>query len=306
MGCFSPLLAHRLDDGSVSFKARAGEGDALRLACGKCIGCRIDRSKMWAIRCMHESSLYDDNCFITLTYNDEHLPANRSLDYTHFQKFMKRLRKRFPNRKIRFYMAGEYGDQDGRPHFHAILFNFNFDDLVLWKRSGSQSMIYRSSTLEELWPFGFSSVGNVTFQSAAYVARYVMKKISGRVDDINPKTGLRYGAVYDRVDENGEIFSVEPEFNRMSLKPGIAQGWFDKFSSDVYPHDAVILEGGREMRPPKFYDLKMEILDPDMMEAVKQDRIQRALDRWEESSPERLSVKEKVLSSRLSRLKRSL
>ncbi|AXL14498.1 replication initiator protein [Microviridae sp.] len=297
MGCFSPLRAHRLDDGSISFKAKFGEGDLLKLPCGQCIGCRIDRSRMWAIRCMHEASLHDENCFVTLTFNDENLPLNGSLHYPTFQKFMKRLRKRFSGRNIRFYMCGEYGELDQRPHFHALLFNFNFPDLVVWKRTGSDSMIYRSTILEELWPFGFSSVGNVTLQSAGYVARYVMKKLNG---DAVKGSHLEY------VNADGEICLKTPEFNRMSLKPGIAQGWFDNYWSDVYPHDSIILEGGREMRPPKFYDLKFEQMDPDTFDVIKQARISRALERWEEQSPERLEVKRQVLSSRVSKLHRSL
>jgi hypothetical protein len=297
MGCFKPLKAHRLDDGAISFSARSGEGDALQLPCGQCIGCRIDRSKMWAVRCMHEASLYEDNAFITLTYSDEHLPENGNLDYTHFQKFMKRLRKRFKRCRIRFYMCGEYGDLNWRPHFHAILFNFNFDDLTVWKKTGSGSVIYRSAALEELWPFGHSSVGDVTLQSAGYVARYVMKKINGD----------RAKSHYERFnDETGEITVLTPEFNRMSLKPGIAQGWFDKFYSDVYPNDAVVLEGGQRMRPPKFYDLKYDALEPYEFEAVQQARIMRALERSSESTPERLAVKEEVLRSKTQKLYRSL
>ena len=297
MGCFKPLKAHRLDDGAISFSARSGEGDALQLPCGQCIGCRIDRSKMWAVRCMHEASLYEDNAFITLTYSDEHLPENGNLDYSHFQKFMKRLRKRFKRCRIRFYMCGEYGDLNWRPHFHAILFNFNFDDLTVWKKTGSGSTIYRSAALEELWPFGHSSVGDVTLQSAGYVARYVMKKINGD----------RAKSHYERFnDETGEITVLTPEFNRMSLKPGIAQGWFDKFYSDVYPSDAVVLEGGQRMRPPKFYDLKYDALQPYEFEVVQQARIMRALERASESTPERLAVKEEVLRSKTQKLYRSL
>lgn len=297
MGCFKPLKAHRLDDGSISFKAKFGEGDALQLACGQCIGCRIDRSKMWAVRCMHEASLYENNCFITLTYSDEHLPENGNLDYTHFQKFMKRLRKRFSKRNIRFYMCGEYGELNWRPHFHAILFNFKFDDLEVWKKTGSGSKIYRSKSLEEIWPFGHSSVGEVTLQSAGYVARYVMKKINGDMAKTH----------YERVNsDTGEVIHLIPEFNRMSLKPGIAQGWFDKFYQDVYPADAVVMEGGQKMRPPRYYDLKYDAKEPYEFEAIQQERIMRALAKATENSPERLAVKEEVLRSKTQKLLRSL
>ena len=297
MGCFKPLDAQRLDDGSVSFSAPKGSGNALTIPCGRCIGCRMDRSKMWAIRCMHEASMHEKNCFITLTFNDDHLPMDGSLNYRDFQLFMKRLRKRFPNRNIRFYMCGEYGDKDARPHFHALLFNFDFEDRTLWKKTDSGSMIYRSAALEELWPFGYSSIGDVTLQSAGYVARYVMKKMTGGF-------AKRW---YERVNPHtGELTRLTPVFNRMSLKPGIAQAWFDKFYADVYPHDAVVLEGGRKMKPPKFYDLKYEKLDPYKFEEVKMERVLRALSRPRDDSPERLAVKEEVLAAQIKKLERSL
>lgn len=307
MTCYTPLKAHRLDDGSISFKARAGEGDPLELACGQCIGCRIGRSKMWAVRCMHEASLYENNCFLTLTYSDEYIPIDGSLDYTHFQGFMKRLRKRFQGKKIRFYMCGEYGDQTNRPHYHAIIFNHDFEDKELFFSSKSGHKVYRSAILEELWKFGQSSIGNVTEQSAGYVARYVVKKIIGRGQDINPKTGKRFDAVYDRINaDTGEVYKVIPEFTRMSLKPGIAQGWFDKFYNDVYPLDAIVTEGGRRMKPPRYYDKKYDAIEPYEFEAIKQERIMAALKNSKESTPERLAVKEEVLTAKTQRLIRSL
>ena len=130
---------------------------------------------------MHEASLHASNVFITLTYSDEFLPADKSLDYSHFQLFMKRLRKHF-GVGIRFYMAGEYGSALGRPHFHAILFNFDFPDKVFHASRGKHR-VFRSASLEMLWPFGFSEIGSVTFQSAAYISRYIMKKVTGHVAD---------------------------------------------------------------------------------------------------------------------------
>lgn len=294
MGCFRPLDASRLESGEISFSARSGEGDAIKLPCGQCIGCRIDRSRMWAVRCMHEASLHEENCFITLTYADEHLPKNGSLDYVDFQKFMKRLRKSAG--QLRFYMCGEYGELNWRPHFHAILFGFQFRDKKLWMKTGSGELIYRSELLERLWPFGHSSIGDVTLKSAGYVARYVMKKITGDLAESH----------YERITQDGEVVKLRPEFNRMSLKPGIGQKWFDQFYSDVYPGDSVVLEGGRKMRPPRFYDVKYDAIEPYQFEAVKQDRILRAMAKAAEHTPERLAVAEEVLDSRIKLLKRSL
>lgn len=183
MTCYHPLDAWRNDAPSradnrliFTYHPSLGRGPDLKVPCGQCVGCRLERSRQWAVRCVHEASLHTDNCFITLTYNDEHLPSDGSLNYRDFQLFMKRLRKRV-SVPVRFYMCGEYGENFGRPHFHACLFGFNFPDLKLWK--SGKSKLYRSPLLEELWPFGYSSVGDVNFESAAYVARYILKKVTG-------------------------------------------------------------------------------------------------------------------------------
>jgi hypothetical protein len=257
---------------------------------------------------MHEASLYKNNCFITLTYSDDHVPENGSLRYEDFQKFMKRLRKRYsgvepsaspdsPDKyPIRFYMCGEYGENFGRPHFHACLFNFDFRDKKYWSTSPSGSRIYRSEFLEDLWPFGFSSIGDVNFQSAAYVARYIMKKVTG-------KMAREY---YDQVDfETGEVLSRVPEFNKMSLKPGIGADWFKRFHTDVYPHDHVVVNG-RTSKPPRFYDGQLEKMFPDLYDDVKHARFREAMLHLEDNTPDRLAVKEQVAQAKLSKLKRTL
>lgn len=189
MPCFKPLDAWRPIDSSskklvFSYNAKhcGSVTPDLQVPCGRCVGCRLERSRQWAIRVVHEASLHERNCFITLTYSDLHLPDDRGLHYDHFQLFMKRLRKKYGD-GIRFYMCGEYGDKLGRPHFHACLFNHDFDDKKLWQTTPSGSRLFRSSDLESLWPYGFSSIGDVTFESAAYVARYIMKKVGGDAAD---------------------------------------------------------------------------------------------------------------------------
>lgn len=258
------------------------------IPCGQCVGCRLERSRQWAIRCVHEASLYDKNCFITLTYDDLHLPVGGSLDVSAFQKFMKRLRKRF-GEGIRFFHCGEYGEKFGRPHFHACIFNFDFGDKVLWSvRNGCR--LYLSADLVELWPFGFSTVGEVTFESAAYVARYVMKKITG-----------------DKADEHyvnkltGEI--REPEYVTMSRRPGIGKPWLEKFGSDVYPSDFVVI-GGKKMRPPKYYDLSFEIEDPSMMAMIKAKRKRQVKENALNGTWERLRVREEIQLRKFDLLKR--
>jgi len=298
MACFKPLKAYQCFDKSIVF-TEARKHDIVRsleLPCGQCVGCRLERSRQWAIRCMHEASLYKDNCFITLTYDDEHLPEDYSLHYDDFQRFMKRLRKRYQGKTIRFYMAGEYGENFGRPHFHACIFNLDFEDKYLWQKTDSGSKIYRSKILEELWPFGYSSIGEVNFQSAAYVARYIMKKVTGDM-------AVQH---YEEVNfTTGEIIQRKPEFNKMSLKPGIGYKWYEKYKDDVYPHDYVIVNG-KKCKPPKFYDKKYADDYPYEFDQLQWDREKSAKAQVFDNTPERLLVKEEVLKAKLSRLKRKL
>lgn len=295
MPCFHPLTAYQTASGDVFFVERKYDFvRTLSLPCGQCVGCRLERSRQWAMRCLHEASLYDENCFVTLTYDDAHLPANGSLDYDEYQRFMKRLRFRFRDRKIRFYMCGEYGEINFRPHFHACLFNHDFPDKEVLKKTDSGSTLYTSKILEELWPYGLCSVGDVTFESAAYVARYCMKKV----------TGFNAKRHYERVDmDTGEIYDLKPEFNKMSLKPGIGAPWLEKWRTDVYPHDYVVING-KEVKPPKYYDTLFERHDPEKFEDIKFRRESDGRANYADNTDARLAVKEKVVSARLSTLKR--
>jgi hypothetical protein len=241
---------------------------------------------------MHEASLHEKNCFITLTYDDEHLPNGGSLHYPDFQKFIKRLRKKFPKSDIRYYMAGEYGTTFGRPHFHACIFGFDFDDKKLWKRTASNSLLYRSKDLEALWSFGYTSVGDVTFESAAYVARYIMKKVTG--DEANTH--------YSYCDlSTGELLKLTPEFNRMSLKPGIGANWLEKYHADVYPHDYVEIRG-QICTPPKYYDKLIQKNDDYEWQEILDKREKRAKLKPEEKTAERLAAKEAVTKAKLNKL----
>ena len=212
MPCYYPLHGYRAKHPEPSGKRRIVfnpkqgiQDEQVDVPCGQCIGCKLERSKQWAIRCVHEASMHQDNSFITLTYNDEHLPENGQLVKKDFQKFMKRLRKKCG--KVRYYQCGEYGSQYddqgnkitdslnrellGRPHFHACLFGLDFPDKELWTvRNGIN--LYRSPTLEKIWKKGYSSIGNVTFESAAYVARYITKKLNGDKEKETCELGLKH------------------------------------------------------------------------------------------------------------------
>lgn len=298
MACFSPLTAYRTVDGSVVFSElrRFDIVDSLILPCGQCRGCRLERSRQWATRCLHEASLFRENAFVTLTFNDEHLPAGASLDYRPFQLFLKRLRKFFAPLPVRFYMCGEYGSDFQRPHYHACLFGVDFQDKTLWKKTDSGSKLYRSASLEKLWPFGFSSVGDVNFESAAYVARYIMKKINGDLADDH----------YRHVDlETGEVTDRRPEFTKMSLKPGIGARWFEKWQSDVYPHDYVVTRGVK-CRPPRHYDQLLKKVAPETLEAIKFERVLEGRAHLEDNTPARLADREKVMAARQNLFPRKL
>lgn len=273
----------------------------IKLPCGQCIGCRLERSRQWAARCLHESQLHEKNCFITLTYSDDHLPADGSLDHRHWVLFFKKLRKKYGN-GIRYYMCGEYGEEFHRPHYHACVFNHDFDDKVLWtERDGIP--LYNSEALDKLWttsygePLGFTSTGDVTFQSAAYVARYIMKKVTGEKAEDH----------YTHLDQYGEIHERTPEYTQMSRRPGIGSDWAKRFESDVYPSDFVVLNGAK-CKPPKFYDRLYEDRRPDDAAAIKRRRNdRRALKGFDvDSTPERLRVREKCQQARLNQLKRTL
>lgn len=295
MPCYHPLTAYRSADGSIVFYDR-GTGDQLQLSCGQCVGCRLERSRQWAVRCVHEASMHEQNCFITLTYSDEFVPYDGGLRYPDFQRFMKRLRKYFKH-KVRFYMCGEYGETFGRPHFHACLFGLDFPDRVVFGTTDAGFNIFTSDILSSLWPYGFSSVADFSFESAAYVARYVMKKVTG-------DAAASHYEVYDHV--SGEIFNRSPEFNHMSLRPGIGALWFERYGlSDVAVRDAVVVNGV-ECTVPRYYDKLLKRVDPLRYDDNK---TQRVLDSYlvrDDNTDTRLEVKERVALARISSLRRNL
>lgn len=296
MACYHPLDAWRTSEGEVVFVERGDVVSTLSLPCGRCIGCRIERSRQWSVRVMHEAALYEENCFLTLTYDDDHVPYRGSLDYSDFQRFLKRLRRLRAGKTLRFFACGEYGERLGRPHFHCALFNEAFlSDRKVWRRTKSY-VVFRSPTLEKLWPYGLSEIGELTVKSAAYIARYSLKKVVG---DLAPDH-------YRRVDDaTGEVYYLEPEMLHMSLRPGIGAAWFDRFSGDVYPHDRLVV-GGVVQRPPRFYDKLLERVEPGLLEELKGGRTERAKERYLDNTYERLKVKEAVTAARMRFYKREL
>ena len=262
--------------------------------CGQCVGCRLEYSRQWAVRCHHEASLHANNTFTTLTYNKESLPDDGSLSLRHLQLFMKRLRKKF-GPGIRFYACGEYGEKKRRPHYHICLFNFEPPDLRYFSTSNG-NRLYSSECLDKVWGLGYTLSGAVTFQSAAYVARYILKKITGPMSDL-------YYETYD--PETGEFHTLKKEFTTQSRNPGIAKHWLDTYHADVFNHDYVIMNG-KKVRPPKYYDRQYEILDPEGFEKIRLARVRSAKKHSDNNTPARLRVRETVQNAKLKRLPRKI
>lgn len=261
------------------------EADAprpLSLPCGRCVGCRETRARGWAIRCMHEAQMHKTNTFVTLTYDDEHYRPG--LDYSDFRWFMKRLRRQCG--PTRFFMCGEYGEQNLRPHFHALLFGRGFMDLEPIGKN-----LWRSPTLEKIWTKGFSSAGEVNYDSARYVAGYCAKELKGNATPV-------------AIDlTTGEYVRVRSEFGRMSTHPGIASSWWSKYGKETYEaRDGVVING--KVRPtPRYYDKKLEELDWKKYEDKKTERFERSKLFRGDTTEARLRVREECTRARL-KLKR--
>lgn len=304
MSCYYPLTAYpslRVNPAtgkrSMVFDPNQGFRDQeVQLPCGRCAQCRLKKAAQWATRCHHEASLHQDNMFITLTYNNQHLPKSGSLSLIDHQHFMKRLRKSVHPLKVRFLMCGEYGEQTKRPHYHYLIFGFKFDDLKFFRNTKTGFPIFRSKKLEELWPYGYSEIGNVTFESANYVARYTLKKMHGQ-------DALEKYLTFDK--ETGEIFNeLKPEFNTMSRRPGIASDWFKKFGEQKYKdqQDYIIING-RKLQQPKYYDNQFEVIDSDLLAEIKMQRKIKAKNNVDNTHDRRM-VKKQIQQQKLTLLNR--
>lgn len=290
MPCYHPITAWRSKEGRkngkwpIVFKRQEGyTSHEMKVPCGQCIGCKLERSRQWAIRCTNEASLYEKNCFITLTYSPENLSPDGSLKKRDFVLFMKRLRKKY-GEQIRFFHCGEYGENFNRPHHHACIFNHDFEDKYHWNTLNSIP-VYRSEQLEKLWPFGFCTIGTVTWDSAAYVARYCTKKITGE------KAEAHYQG-------------KEPEYVTMSRNPGIGKAWYDKYKSDLFTHDMQVIRDGLIVKPAKYYDKQFDIDEKFKMDCFKYRRQKNV--NVAENEIDRLLVKEKITHLRMNKLPRLL
>lgn len=266
----------------VSDRARRFVRQYVEIPCGQCIGCRLEYSRQWANRCMMELESHDSAYFVTLTYNDESLPRSWYADpatgealpsFTlrkrDLQLFFKRLRKRFPDSRIRYYAAGEYGDTTFRPHYHCIIYGLHLDDLSLYSRTVEGWSYFTSPSLDRVWsirrsdgtfsPIGFAVIGNVTWETCAYTARYVLKKQTGQTKTFYEEHGL------------------EPEFVLMSRRPGIARDYYDQHGYNN-SYSLVTDKKGITFSPPKYFDRLFDVENPDEMASIKVARLRVAQD----------------------------
>ncbi len=326
MPCYSPLKGwkHAIT-GGLTFKKGESAATRMEVACGQCLGCRLDYSRMWSMRIVHEHELVRElggsSSFVTLTYDDEFMPEGWSLTpsgASDFQLFMKRLRKA-NDQKIRYFMVGEYGDlcrhskpgvevraEDcefccvGRPHYHAILFNKTFEDLEVCGR-GRDVDYFTSKELQRVWGKGFVQVGEVNVKTAGYTARYCLKK----------DTGEKAAAFYQNITPDGEIHRVQQEYATMSTgrKPdgGIGYRWFQKYKSDCFPSDEVPVPGlGVVKKVPRYYADVFEADEPETLEEVKAARREFRNKHLLQYTPERLMDKYNVKKRQVGFLKREL
>lgn len=264
----------------------------LKLPCGECVGCSNDYANAFAIRCVHEAKLHKFNSFLTVTYDDDYLPKNGSLCKRDIDLFLKRLRKTIAPDRIKVFGCGEYGDKTLRPHYHLCIFGYCPDDGIVIRQG--KDPLYTSVYLGQLWSKGYVNYGNVSFGSAAYVAGYIFKKRRNKGNEV----------LYKRVDGvTGECVDVVPEFTIISNggrkgSGGIASEYYKRFGSDLYPADEAVING-RKVTPPRYYDKKLEEVDPDLLARIKEQRISAAIEHKENSTWERLKVREQVALARL-------
>lgn len=308
MTCFKPLTAYK----SVEVNPATGkhlitfnpmkaliEASSFKLPCNQCRGCRGGQARDLSTRVLHEVQMHSRSCFLTLTYSDDAVPPSFSVSKRDFQLVMKRVRKEFGS-GIKYLAVGEYSDPPAwRPHYHAVVAGLDFSDKYFWRKADGHR-VFRSATLERLWPHGLSEIGSVTSQSAGYVARYCMKKMTG---ELARDHYLRASPV------DGAMHQVEPEFALMSRRPALGLSWLETFKSDVFPAGYVVVDG-RKRPVPRYYVGK---LADDEALRLKRDRMREELRdvaarrrRREDATPARLAVREEVQAARESRLVRTL
>ena len=269
-------MAYQGADKKIIFSKPPYGAKKIQLPCGQCIGCKLERARQWSVRIMHEASFYDENCFITLTYDEKHMPFDQGLRQDDLANFFKLLRYYIRPKKIKYFACGEYGEKMGRPHYHACIFGLDFQQ----KKNYNDDSSLTVDDLEKIWSNGLVHCGELTQASAQYVARYCTKKVYG------PDKQNHYISIDP---ETGEEYLKRPEYVVMSRRPAIGKQWIDKYKKEVLRDDTVVMHG-REQKPPRYYDKQAELTNPELLEKIKIARLARV----KEQTRQRLLVKEKV------------
>ncbi len=316
MPCYEPLKGFKdISTGRLVFERNPNTVHDMQVACGQCLGCRVDHRLMWSIRIVHEAAMHVDdhgNSWATLTYRSPsactdqqykdgyYVPQKYSLDPSHVSKFIRSLRKANPDHKIRYFYCGEYGDDNDRPHYHICVFNHSFRDQSLWQ-DDEGLYTYTSEELQKHWPWGFTTVAELNLRTAAYTAGYALKKI----------TGTRAEDHYLRCDAYGEAYWLMPEFIRMSTgrgKPsGIGASFYEKYKNDIFPADTSPVPGhGTEQLVPRYYQNILAEQNPSMLAVIQQTRQKFISEHAADFTPERLRAKYKCARAKQNTLKRNL
>lgn len=282
LSCYHPIIAYRykvVNPGGrygqpqhLIFRPNyedfvSGRLQPVPLPCGKCLGCRMDYSRQWANRCLMEMQYHESTMFLTLTYDDAHLPRTFTADPgtgevispaatlvpRDFTLFIKRLRKRFSDQTLRLFGCGEYGSQTFRPHYHIIVFGLSLSDMEPYKQSQLGDQYFTSPSLDACWtasdgsPKGFIVAAPANWQTCAYVARYILKKQTGA-------DGKR----------DYKALGIEPPFVRMSRRPGLGYQWFQDHP-DAMQYSQInvsTVDGGRSFPPPAYFKRLYKSIDP--------------------------------------------
>jgi hypothetical protein len=336
MACYKPIQAfesglNKNGNKRIVFEPKTIKDKPLALPCGRCIGCRIEKTRQWALRGMCELITTRkkklDSCFLTLTYKDSHYPENGDLVKKDIQDFVKRLRKRHQEistlvidwkkkkivRKsdIRVFYCGEYGELNLRPHWHLIIYGYGFPDKKLKEVTATGNLLYTSNELElgqpekripPLWHQGFHRIGAVTFDSIQYVAKYVTKKLDGeKANEIPYGDYLRH---YERHNpKTGEICRVSPEFAETPRRPGLGFDFIRQYYKEVYPSDTIAVLGKGVQRTTKYFDRIMKDIDNDLLEMAVKKRREYMLSNLDELSETRQKTKEDIKKRKLKKLK---